>query len=243
MMTVVKYLLLPSNLIFVSLSAGLLLLCSRATRSWGNYLTGFALCLYLLFGTGPVAFLLLGHLEYQIVPATAQERHRVRTLVVLTGHAEPDPDIPLSSRVNSTSAIRLLEVLNQSHLEPDLNIIVSGGGGVPEIMRDVLVSSGVPEQRIRVDANSLSTYESAKNLSSMVGTMPFLLVTSAGHMPRAMGVFLKAGGDPRPVPTHYMTRRNWLAIQYLPKLSHLEYSDLAVFEYSALVWYRINGWL
>jgi uncharacterized SAM-binding protein YcdF (DUF218 family) len=71
----------------------------------------------------------------------------------------------------------------------------------------------------------------------------FLLVTSAGHIPRAMGVFRKLGMNPRAAPTYYLTRRNWLAVQYLPSPLHLQYSDLAVSEYAALFWYRLNGWL
>lgn len=240
---VLKYLVLPSSLLVVTAFVGFVLLCHRITRKWGVGLTIGALCLYCAFGAGPVAFWLLGELEYQIAPATSEERQGVRTLVVLAAHAEPDQEIPLSSRVNSAAASRLLEVLNQSNRDPNLTIIVSGAGGVPEIMREVLVSSGIHEGRIRVDAHSLSTYESARNLSSALGKMPFLLVTSAGHMPRAMGVFKRAGAIPLAVPTHFMTRRNWLATQYLPTPQHLGHSDLAVSEYAALVWYRFNGWL
>lgn len=243
MMMALKYLVLPSSLFVVTAFVGFVLLCHRITRKWGIGLTIGALCVYCAFGAGPVAFWLLGELEYQIAPATPEERQGVRTLVLLAAHAEPDQEVPLSSRVNSAAASRLLEVLNQSSRDPDLTIIVSGAGGVPEIMREVLVSAGIREDRIRVDAHSLSTYESARNLFPALGKVPFLLVTSAGHMPRAMGVFRKSGGNPRPVPTHYLTRRNSLAIQYLPKPAHLEYSDLAVSEYAALVWYRFNGWL
>lgn len=202
-----------------------------------------SLCLYLIFGSGPVAFLLLGHLEYQISPISASERQGSHTMVVLAGHAEPDLFIPLSSRVNSTSAFRLLEVISVFQSIPDSKVIVSGGGVVPGIMREVLVTSGIPADRVMVDAESFSTFESAKHLAATLGKSPFLLVTSAGHMPRAVGVFRKAETTPLAVPTHYVTKRNWLAIQYLPSPLHLAYSDLAISEYAALCWYRLKGWI
>jgi len=243
MTAIVKYLVFPSNLIFLSAVAGIGLLCCRATRKFGKSFMALALVLYLVFGTGPVAFWLLGQLEYQVAPVVPEARDGVSTLVVLAAYAEPDPDVPVSSRVSDAAAIRLLEVLSQYSRNPNLKIIISGAGGVPEIMRDVLIAAGVPDGHILIDVDSLHTFESAKHVFSLLQKEPFLLVTSAGHMPRAMGVFRKIGGNPRPIPTHYLTRRNWLAIQYLPKPSHLEYSDLAMSEYAALVWYRVNGWL
>lgn len=201
------------------------------------------LACYLAFASGPIAFLLLGYLEYQVPSAPVSEREGIRTIVVLAAYAESDPLVPLSGRVSSGTAVRLLEAISLFQAKPDSTLIVSGGGVVPAIMRDVLISAGVPADHIMVDGASFSTFESATHLASVLERAPFLLVTSAGHMPRAMGVFRKIGGDPRPIPTHYLTRRNWLAIQYLPKPSHLEYSDLAMSEYAALVWYRINGWL
>ncbi|MDP3598860.1 MAG: YdcF family protein, partial [Nitrospirota bacterium] len=116
-------------------------------------------------------------------------------------------------------------------------------GEVATIMRDVLVSSGVPAGQVLVDPDSFSTFESAKHLAHTLAGRPFLLVTSAGHMPRAIGVFRKAGTSPLPVPTHYLTKRNALATQYFPSPTHLAYSDLAISEYAALAWYYMNGWM
>lgn len=223
--------------------ASLVLLCFRSGRKLGMRLGVMAFVLYAVFGAGPVSYLLLGHLEYQIPPATVAERSDVRTIVILAAHAEPDSAIPLSSHVNTPSAFRLLEALKLFREVPDAVMIVSGAGVVPSVMREVLVSAGVPDDHVRIDGASFSTVESVKHLSPVLSRSPFLLVTSAGHMPRALKVFEKAGLHPRPAPTHYLTRRNWMAIQYLPSPIHLQYSDLAVSEYEALLWYRLRGWL
>jgi uncharacterized SAM-binding protein YcdF (DUF218 family) len=243
METIVKYLLLPSNLITLSAILGMVLLGARFTRKWGGALCIVAFAGYLIFGAGPVAFWLLGNLEYQISPASASQREGVQTVVVLAAYGESDLSIPLSSRVSNETAFRLLEAISIFRAAPHSMVIVSGGGAVPAIMHDVLVSSGIPSDHLLVDGNSLSTVESARHLSATIGTSPFLLVTSAGHMPRAIGVFQKAGTVPLAVPTHYLAKRNWLAIQYLPSPVHLVYSDLAISEYAALGWYSLKGWL
>ncbi|MEQ1794893.1 MAG: YdcF family protein [Nitrospira sp.] len=243
MIAILKHLILPSTLITWSAVAGLFLLCARSTRKWGVSLSLAAFAAYIFFASGPVSFFLLGYLEYRIVPSAVLAREGIRTVVVLAAHAEFDNHIPLSSRVNGAAAVRLLEALSLFQSSPESTVIVSGGGEVPIIMRDVLVSAGIPSERIVVDAESFRTVESAVHLSVRLGTAPFLLVTSAGHMPRAMAVFQKAGMSPLAVPTHYVTKQNWLAIQYLPSPVHLEYSDWAVSEYAALLWYRMKGWV
>lgn len=240
---IIKTIVMPSALISFSAIIGLILLCFRLTRNGGAALSVAAFAGYMIFASGPVAFLLLGHLEYQIAPARVTEREALRTIVLLAAYAEADDSIPLSSRINGAGAFRLLEALSLYQLAQESTVIVSGGGVVPAIMRDVLVSAGIPADHIVVDVEAESTFESAQHLAGRLGTSPFLLVTSAGHMPRAMGVFLKAGTFPRAAPTHYVTKRNWLAIQYLPSPAHLGYSDWAVSEYAALFWYRMKGWI
>lgn len=238
-----KILILPSTLITVGAISGLVLMSFRSTRRWGASFSLAAFTVYLLFASGPVAFLLLGNLEYQIAPSGLLEREGVRTIVVLAAHAESDNGIPLTSRVNGTTAFRLLEALSLYRSAPDSMVIVSGAGGGPIIMRDVLISAGIPADHVVVEAESYSTFESAQHLVARLGMAPFLLVTSAGHMPRAMGTFQKLGMVPLAVPTHYITKTNWLAVQYTPSPVYLGYSDLAFSEYAAWYWYRLKGWL
>lgn len=215
----------------------------RPARAWAIASGAMALSIFLIFGSGPVSFLLLGSLEFQVSPAGHVERGLVNTIVVLAGHAEFHPDHPISSQVNSNSAFRLLESLMLFQSRPGSTVIISGKGEVSTIMREVVIQSGVPAEQVIVDSVSSSTYESAKNLSPRLGQTPFLLVTSAGHMPRSMGAFKKAGARPLAVPTDYMTKKNPFAAQYAPSPLHLYYSDLAISEYVAMMWYRFNGWV
>ena len=239
---IVKYLALPSNLIIICFMLGLLLVLVRKAKRLGFFLLTVAVLFYIIFGTGPVSYWLLGNLEYRYPPLRSFDRlDRVDAIVVLAGHGESDLNRPISSEVNSSSAFRIIETIRIFKHFPNAEILISGQGDVPEIMKRLAVSLGLPSNRITIENQSTNTYESAINVPTVLADKPFILVTSAGHMSRSMGVFQKLGMKPIPAPTDYMTRKNYLAISYLPSPIHLMYSDLAVHEYLGLVWYRLTN--
>jgi uncharacterized SAM-binding protein YcdF (DUF218 family) len=149
--------------------------------------------------------------------------------------------MPLSSHINGTSAIRILEAVRIFRLKPGRKIIVSGREDVPVVIKDVLVSLGIPNERIVIEGHSRNTMDSAANLSNFLKGKKFVLVTSAGHMPRSISIFRNFGMHPVPAPTDFMTRRNFLATGYLPSPQYLRLSDLAIHEYIGILWYGDQG--
>ena len=93
---------------------------------------------------------------------------------------------------------------------------------------------------IVVDALGLLFGGRASVLRTLLGAEPFFLVTSAGHMPRAMGVFVKQGSRPIPAPTDFSLPKDPLAAHIAPNPLHLYYSDLAINEYAGLLWYYLT---
>lgn len=234
----------PSKLIALFFILGAILIFVRSWRKAGRTLLVATGVLYLVFGSGPVAFWLLGNLEYQYKPINAiRGAENIDWIVTLAGHAESNPEIPLSSQVNSASGFRIMEAETLFRQIPNSQILISGYGDVPRIMQDLAISLGIPAENIRIDNGSNNTYESGLNLQKTLGKLRFVLVTSAGHMPRAMRAFRKLGMSPVPAPTDYRTNSNFLAIDYLPSPKHLEYSDLAVHEYLGILWYRLRGYI
>ena len=67
------------------------------------------------------------------------------------------------------------------------------------------------------------------------------LVTFAGHMRRAVGVFRKKGVVTIPAPTDYMLPRSAWHASWTTSAVHLQASDLAVHEYLGIAWYRLTG--
>jgi uncharacterized SAM-binding protein YcdF (DUF218 family) len=163
----------------------------------------------------------------------------IETLVVLTGFAEPDADMSLTGEVNRASAMRLLEAARLFARQHKASVIISGKEDVATVMKDVLVALKIPAQRIVIEGQSMNTYESAVNLRKQLGEKPFYLITSAGHMPRAMAVLTKQGLRPVPAPTDYLVAKGFRKVMPWISGGHLEASDLAVHEHIGRWWYSL----
>ncbi len=72
-----------------------------------------------------------------------------------------------------------------------------------EIMSRVAMDLGPDPRDIEVESRSKDTADQARVIKSFVGNYPFILVTSASHMPRSMALFKKAGLKPMPAPTQH----------------------------------------
>lgn len=239
---IIKFLIVPSNLIILLFITGVLLFFIKSLNKPARYLLTGAAVIYLIFATGPVSFWLLGKLEYQYpYLKDASKIKGAEYIVVLSAYADDDTALPLSSRVNSSGAFRLMEALRIHRALPETKIIITGTGGVPNVMKEVLTSMGTNENRLIVENNSVNTYDNLKNIYSFVGNRQFILVTSAGHMPRSLGISRKLGLNPVPAPTDYLTFKNYMAISYLPSPLHLNNSDLAIHEYIGILWYRLTN--
>jgi uncharacterized SAM-binding protein YcdF (DUF218 family) len=108
--------------------------------------------------------------------------------------------------------IRLSEGIYIHNRLPETKLILTGmsrfDGMTPmaEVMGDVAVEWGVDPKDIVVEAEAKDTKDHPIYVKEIVGKDRFILVTSASHMPRAMGLFRKHGMDPIPAPTGYMVK-------------------------------------
>lgn len=242
MIEIIKAFFIPSNLILIFSLAGVILLLAGKKKRFAVGLISAALILYIFLGTGLISLWLLGGLETRYPSLKAVNGLKgVNEIVVLTGYAEADPALPPSSEVNAVSAFRLLETMRISNSLPEAKILISGGEEVPGVMKKLLVSLGAVESRIAVENQSSNTFESAVNVQKLIKDKPFILVTSAGHMPRAMGSFKKLGMSPIPAPTNFMSVKKYQLTHFFPSPLHLGYSDLAVHEYLGIAWYRLTN--
>ena len=75
-----------------------------------------------------------------------------------------------------------------------------------ETAKPLLVTLGVAEARLILETKSRDTHENAAFTRDLVKPKPgeiWILVTSASHMPRAVGAFRKAGWTVLPYPVDY----------------------------------------
>jgi uncharacterized SAM-binding protein YcdF (DUF218 family) len=176
------------------------------------------------------------------------------TVVVLGGGANTfSQSGAVLGLLTSGSLMRALEAARVYHLIQARLVIVSGGIPSPkrllkpesEMLRDALISAGVPADHIVQDDAARTTREHPQTLGPILQSHHvgrFVLVTSPTHMRRALTVFRAAGLDP--VPSVSLLRSDNLqpAAWVVPTEEFLYISDQAMYEYGAWVYYWWKGW-
>ena len=135
-------------------------------------------------------------------------------------------------------------------------IIVAAGNGYivkhdfkeANFIRDRLVALGIPALDILTDSTSRNTFENAVNAKKVAETAhlqdPFLLISSAMHLPRAKQVFLKQGMKVIPYPCDFETKNvgnNFIEDYLLPSGLSLNKWDNLIKEIAGLTVYKITG--
>jgi uncharacterized SAM-binding protein YcdF (DUF218 family) len=233
---------LPSGAAYLLFVLGLLTYAWRRTRRASWWLLAGSGALTLVFSSGFMAAFLMSPLEYaHPTVRDAREFPNARKIVVLTGWAAEDTSMPLSGRLSASAAYRVLMALELFHDRPDCSVIVSGDQTTADVMGAVLTKLGVPADQIVIEGHSLTTADSAVNLRPLVGDDAFFLVTSGGHLPRALAVVEKQRLHAIPVPTDHQSPRQWRLAEPRPRPSALTVSDLAIHEYLGRLYYRLRG--
>lgn len=133
---------------------------------------------------------------------------------------------------------------------PQARLILVGGSGHPRPMRPadgmqrILRAFGVNEERIIIDADSLSTHERVTNAMTMIGAdqdKTWWLVTSAHRMPRAIGAFRAQGLEPVPYPVDFRWIPPFDPLYTYPLTEGLAMTDAAAKEWLGMLLYRIQG--
>ena len=137
------------------------------------------------------------------------------------------------------------EVLRLYHQIPNVKIITSGYspyGGVSTAIQTarLLERSGVLKEDIIIQDKPKDTNEEVVAIKKLLGASPFILVTSAYHMPRAISLFQREGLNPIPAPTQFQIRDRDTILS-VPKGKELLKTEQAWHEYLGLLWYSIRG--
>jgi uncharacterized SAM-binding protein YcdF (DUF218 family) len=136
------------------------------------------------------------------------------------------------------------EVLRLYHNIQDCKIITSGYAGRGKIAgaiktANLLQSVGIPKDDILVYPKPQDTKQEALNIKKILQNKPFILVTSAYHMPRAMMIFRSIGLDPIAAPTDYKIRSSD-KYSSLPDGYALKRTERAWHEYLGIIWFKLK---
>jgi uncharacterized SAM-binding protein YcdF (DUF218 family) len=244
--------LLPTNFMIGVGIIGLLLLLTRFA-SVGRKLLIASIALLAICGFSPLGNWLLYPLEARF-PPWDDTRGAPDGIVVLGGSIEPNLSAARSTAVFTAAADRIVATAGLAHRYPQARIIFSGGNA--NLVSDaaakeadyalaIFESLGIAKDRLLVERQSRNTLENAEFSKAMAASKPgerWLLVTSAYHMPRSVGVFRKAGFAVEPHPVDWRTggRRDLVrfSIYAVDSLGRVE---IAMREWMGLFAYWIAG--
>jgi uncharacterized SAM-binding protein YcdF (DUF218 family) len=207
--------LLPSNLLAGVGIVGIVLLLTHLA-ALGRKLVVASVLLLAICGFSPIGNLLLYPLESRF-PPWDDTRGPPDGILVLGGSIQPDLSAAHAVAVFGPSIDRILAAAGLAHRYPNARIVFSGGSAdldssnaarEADFALPVFEGFGFPKDRLIMERRSRNTEENAEFSKTLVSPKDgerWLLVTSAYHMARAVGIFRKAQFAVEPYPVDWRT--------------------------------------
>jgi len=242
------WLVQPANGLLLALIAGLAL--RRWWRRLGTWLAGLALATLVLLAATPLSVWLAAPLENRF-PAI-EPPPAVDGIIVLGGSfnlrlSEKRHQIALNDHAERLTAFAAL-----ARRYPKARLVFTGGTGMlrpgtlteSQAARRLFAALGLDIDRIQFEDRSRNTYENAVLSRDLVGPKAgerWLLLTSAFHMPRAVGCFRAAGWPVIAYPVDYMTAPAGETRWQPSFVGGLQLANRAAHEWLGLIAYRLMG--
>lgn len=239
----------PLNFLFFTALLALLLR-AFGLRRLPNFLLAVAGLLFVAIGFTQLPDLLIHQMESRFEAAVPNGKPY--GIIVLGGGLSASAANQTSAYHVGESGDRLIHGLELRRRYPDARLIYSGGlgslsqSGDPETLAAQALVEALYGDTVAIEfeSNSRNTWQNAQYVAELIGEdrqRPWLLVTSAFHMPRAMGCFRQAGVNVFPAPADF--RADVLQAPYLTGNVAGQFLKLSVLvkEIFGLVAYRLTG--
>ena len=241
---------MPGNFLTLMLALGVARL-SLSHRRRGFELIVIATAGLLALMVFPVGEWLLLPLEDRF-PLPVSLPPQITGLIVLGGSVDESVSEARGQTTVDQAAERLTEALALAHRYPSARIVLSGGHRFlftsppteASIMERFLADHGIDRARLTLEDRSRTTYENAmlsyETVQPKTGET-WLLVTTASHMPRAVGSFRHAGWVVTPYPVGYRTTGHFSVLSDISLSYQLILATVAMREWAGLLAYWIIG--
>jgi len=242
---------LPINFLIGLGLLGAVLLATRAARL-GRRLFVVSIVLLALAGFSPLGNLLLYPLE-QRFPPWDPARGAPDGIIVLGGPVDPDLSLAHHAPAVTSSPDRMITAAALAHRYPNARLVYTGGSArlisnsakEADYAAEIFESLGIAKSRLTMERLSRNTAENAAFTRDLLQPKPgerWLLVTSAFHMPRSVGLFRKVGFAVEPYPVDWrIGGRDDLFSFNNVAVDGLSHTDTAVREWMGLAAYRLTG--
>jgi uncharacterized SAM-binding protein YcdF (DUF218 family) len=225
---------------------------SRAPRRW---LTA-VLVIYLVFSVHAIGRITSWPLRRGFYLFSAADVSPGRSAIVLLSAGSRTVHGPGTDKIsvlNLAGAARVIEAARVFRTMDSPWIVSSGGAAAgrdmtpeSETMKTALIQLGVPADRILLESTSHTTRDQAVLTAAILrnlGVSSLVLVTSDGHMRRALATFRHEGLKPVPAVARDPLDSQWIGLEWLPTQQGMEFAQAIAHEYIALAWYKVRGWI
>ncbi len=243
--------LLPTNFLIGIGLVGALLLATRFA-SLGRKLLVASVVLLAICAWSPLGKLLVYQLEARFPPWDAS-KGAPDGIVVLGGPIDADLSAAHGGAVVSSAGDRIIAAAVLAHRYPNARLMYSGGSAnlvstdakEADYAAQLFEGFGISKARLLMERQARNTHENAEFSKAMAAPKPgerWLLVTSAFHMPRSVGLFRKAGFNVEPYPVDWRIGRgaDLLTLSTVAGDGFMRV-DLAVREWMGLIAYWATG--
>ncbi len=242
-------LLQPGHLLLLMVLLGWVLLQTRRVRLGRQLLGLVLLILLLLWGFSP-GDALLQPLENRF-PANPELPERVDGIIVLGGSVLPETSRHWQQIELNNAAERLGYFLMLARRYPRARLLFTGGSA--SLRQDQateadqltpLFQAADLAERVRLDNRARNTAENAREAKRLLQPRAgehWVLVTTAFHMPRAVGVFCQQGWPVIPYPVDHRSLPGWWKRFHPALTNHFVKLETAVHEWLGLIAYRLSG--
>jgi uncharacterized SAM-binding protein YcdF (DUF218 family) len=238
----------PLHFLLIALGVGLLF----PRRAFGRPLALAATIGLALITFSPLGALLLRPLEDRF-PVQSPIMTPPKGIIVLGGALNEQNAIARGQTSFNEAAERMTTAAALARLYPQALLVFTGGSNslVDDSVKEAEAAHrffrelGVPESQMIFEDQSRNTYENAVFTQNMVHPQKdekWLLVTSAFHMPRSMGIFRALGMTPLAFPVDFRTDGD--AQDFRPPVDGtlaIRNVETALREWVGLVAYRLTG--
>lgn len=240
-------LLMPLPLLLILGFIGIILLWFTRWQKSGKACVSISVITVTLLSLQPISDSLLAPTEgnfdkrYELI--TSNPPDNIHYIVVLGGGFTYNPDWSPSSNLLNNSLPRVTEGIRLYLKHPGSKLIFTGGKASSpissaEVAAMVAQSLGVPAEDTIALTEPKDTQEEAFEVEKIIGKAPFLLVTSANHLPRAITMFTARGMQPFPAPANQLAIKSALNPweKYIPSASSFSHSERAWYELIGSIW-------
>ncbi len=243
----------PSHFAIFLVAGGAALLYTR-WRSAGRTVTALGAMLLLLMGFGPLGYWLAAPLEARF-PAPPDDMPAPDGIIVLGGTADELLSAQLNRPVLADAAERLTAPIVLKRKYPNARVVFTGGSATmlgatwteADVVRRFWRDLGLDQDKgdVLYEDRSRNTFENAIFTRDLVQPKPgerWLLVTSAIHMPRSVGIFRKADFPVIAYPVDYRTNMR-MPIFMMPRVAGraINLVDFGAHEWAGLLAYWLTG--